>query len=157
MAPGPLLVLIVDDDLGACEVLCQLMTDEGYRVECYTTADGTLARLQAGDVGLVLLDWLLPYITGAVVLAVAASLEPAPAVVVITAWAPLLAAAPLPGAAAIVAKPFDLPALLALIRRLCPLSPAVGATARGRGHPHGGRSGIAAGAAARRRAGGHRD
>src|SRR5581483_9843673 len=104
MAPGPPLVLIVDDDLGACEVLCQLMTDEGYRVECYTTADRTIARLQAGGVGLMLLDWLLPYVTGEAVLAVAASLEPAPAVVVITAWAPLLGAAPPSGAATVVAK-----------------------------------------------------
>jgi DNA-binding response OmpR family regulator len=57
-------VLIVDDDVGLCGMIEQMLEPDGYAVEA--TADGAtgVARVAAGGVDVVLLDVMLPGLDG---------------------------------------------------------------------------------------------
>jgi DNA-binding response OmpR family regulator len=111
-------VLIIDDDLSICELLCTLFTDEGYDVRL--AADGphglVLAREWRPDV--VLLDVLMPGMNGRAFRAEqrrggAAAIP----VLVLTAASDPEAQAEALGAP-LVRKPFDVELLLAHVRRL---------------------------------------
>jgi DNA-binding response OmpR family regulator len=58
------MILIVEDCSATCEALQDLLEGEGYAVECAPTGALALARLERGDVDVVLLDLLLPDLTG---------------------------------------------------------------------------------------------
>ena len=119
-------VLVVDDYAALCDLLRDALGDEGHEVA--TAGDGAqalalLARDHHAPPDVVLLDARLARLDGRGFLdAYRAAPGPHAAVIVMTAW-PRAAAGDWPGAAAVVAKPFDLDALLRLVGRHASLTP----------------------------------
>ncbi|PSU35965.1 response regulator transcription factor [Photobacterium lutimaris] len=57
-------ILVVDDDIVLCELLQEVLEEEGYDVHCEYCGNTGLAYLQEQPVDLVLLDVMLPNIDG---------------------------------------------------------------------------------------------
>jgi DNA-binding response OmpR family regulator len=101
-------VLIVDDDQAVTKVLAQFFRAQGFAVATAYSGEEGLTRLEGGPVDLVLIDLLLPGISGFQVLRRAKQLHPKARVVMITGLEEedLRAKAKAYGADAYVAKPF---------------------------------------------------
>jgi CheY-like chemotaxis protein len=69
-------VLVVDDEFGIVDVLETVLTDEGYRVLTACNGKQGLERFSAGKPDVVLLDFMMPILGGAEMLAAMAA-EPA--------------------------------------------------------------------------------
>jgi CheY-like chemotaxis protein len=116
-------ILVVDDDQTTCEVLRELLQDEGYAVAIATTGRAGLERIAAGGVDLVVLDLLLPDMDGTDLCREVRAREPAAGtplpIIMLTAYlAPhgreeSLAA----GASDYLDKPFDASDLVERVRR----------------------------------------
>ena len=57
-------ILIVDDDVGLCEVLAERLAGEGFSLEAVHDGVRGLERARSGEHGLVILDLMLPGLTG---------------------------------------------------------------------------------------------
>ncbi len=57
-------VLIVDDDRELCELVAELLADEGFRVEAVNRGDEGLERALSGEHALVVLDVMMPGMNG---------------------------------------------------------------------------------------------
>ena len=57
-------VLVVDDEFAVAELLSDLLTDEGYHVVTAAGGKEGLARLRSAKPDLVLLDFMMPSLTG---------------------------------------------------------------------------------------------
>ncbi|EAS40544.1 DNA-binding response regulator [Photobacterium profundum] len=57
-------ILVVDDDVMLCELLTEVLSEEGYDVHCLHDGESALTYMQAHSVDLVLLDVMLPNIDG---------------------------------------------------------------------------------------------
>ncbi|HEX8188033.1 MAG TPA: response regulator transcription factor [Pyrinomonadaceae bacterium] len=57
-------VLIVDDDRELCELVAELLGEEGFSVEVANRSDAGLARALSGDHALVVLDVMMPGMNG---------------------------------------------------------------------------------------------
>jgi two-component system response regulator CpxR len=57
-------VLIVDDDRELCELVAELLSEEGFLVEVASRGDEGLARARAGEHSLVVLDVMMPGMNG---------------------------------------------------------------------------------------------
>jgi PAS domain S-box-containing protein len=103
------LVLVVDDDEAVREIAQVLLGKAGFRVETASGGREALARVRAGGVDALLLDLVMPDLSGADVLHILASEEPAIPVVVASGFKRELASDRLgrDGAFAIVQKPFE--------------------------------------------------
>lgn len=53
-------VLVIDDDVHVCEILQQYLGDEGYAVDCVSTAVAALQALGRSTYDLIILDLRLP-------------------------------------------------------------------------------------------------
>jgi CheY-like chemotaxis protein len=111
-------VLVVDDEREFREMVVMALTDEGYAV---TTASGGAAALESlrrHRPRLILLDYTLGDLTGAQV-AAAYRQMPAPhcPIIVMTASMDAAQRAVEVGAQDLLAKPFDLEALLQIVAR----------------------------------------
>lgn len=84
-AAGNRRILIVDDDRALRMALSGVLEHAGYLAEQAKDGQEALARLQSGDIDLVLLDVMLPGMNGLEVLSRVASLEHPPRVVMMTA------------------------------------------------------------------------
>jgi CheY-like chemotaxis protein len=62
-------VLVVDDEFGVAEVLQSILEDEGYRVVTAINGKQGLARLEDARPDLVMLDYMMPIMDGARMLA----------------------------------------------------------------------------------------
>jgi two-component sensor histidine kinase len=60
----PASILIVEDDKGTGALLCDLLTAEGYEVDWTQDGDEALALIESGKPDLVLLDVMLPRVSG---------------------------------------------------------------------------------------------
>lgn len=60
----PASILIVEDDKGTGALLCDLLSAEGYEVDWTQDGDDALALIEAGKPDLVLLDVMLPRVSG---------------------------------------------------------------------------------------------
>lgn len=134
-------VLVVEDEPAVCEVVAQVLEDEGYHVAAAHSVSATLRLLPRVRPACLTLDLFLPDGHGQQVLDALAS-DPALAstpVVVVSAAPQTLR--PTPQVRAIVPKPFDLELLVQAVKR------AIGEYANG--HPRRGCSanGLAQGAA----------
>jgi CheY-like chemotaxis protein/anti-sigma regulatory factor (Ser/Thr protein kinase) len=78
-------ILVVDDDRALRMALVRLLRDGGYVVEQAGNGEQALAALRRGPVDLVLLDVMLPGMSGLDVLAQASRLDRFPRVVIMTA------------------------------------------------------------------------
>jgi two-component system, sensor histidine kinase and response regulator len=57
-------ILIVDDEAHGCDTLREVLQDEGYDVEVAHNGDEALARLQRDPPALLILDLLMPGMSG---------------------------------------------------------------------------------------------
>jgi DNA-binding NtrC family response regulator len=112
------LVLVVDDDEAVREIAQALLGKAGFRVETASGGHAALARVRAGGVDALLLDLVMPDLSGADVLHILASEQPAIPVVVASGFKRELASDRLgrDGAFAIVQKPFEPDGLCAILR-----------------------------------------
>ena len=112
------LVLIVDDEFGIAEALRDLLQDEGYRTAIAINGRQALERMREERPDLILLDYMMPVMNGA---AVIAEMQADPKLrdikVIVMSASSASAWKDLP-AAGRISKPFDLEHLLGLIRKL---------------------------------------
>jgi two-component system phosphate regulon response regulator PhoB len=64
MAPQSPVVLVVDDDAATLELVADLLAMEGYTAQPAATGLGALTRLRDSPVDLILVDLLLPDMSG---------------------------------------------------------------------------------------------
>ncbi|PSW06515.1 response regulator transcription factor [Photobacterium lipolyticum] len=57
-------ILVVDDDIQLCELLHEVLSEEGYDVHCVYCGESALTYMQEHAVDLVLLDVMLPNLNG---------------------------------------------------------------------------------------------
>jgi len=111
-------ILLVDDDPAICEMLCRLLTEEGYAVLAASNGQTALELAAQTQVGLVLLDLNLPVKNGWDTFERLTAERPDLPVVIITARPNQLFTALGAGAGALMEKPLDFPKLLQTIRDL---------------------------------------
>ena len=116
----PRTILVIDDDYAMIELLTSLLSDEGYVVRAAPDGPSGLLALSEATPGMVLLDWMMPFMRGDEVLRrIRESANATVPVVVLSANADgrtLLAQ----GADAFLAKPFDLDELLDCVAHYIP-------------------------------------
>jgi CheY-like chemotaxis protein len=121
VSEGP--ILVVDDDPSILAVVREVLDFEGYRVETAPNGAAALAAVDSAHPSLVLLDMRMPVLDGwGFARALRARGVQLPIVVMTAAqdagrWAAEI------GAAGYLAKPFELPDLLAVIERHRPAAP----------------------------------
>lgn len=111
----PALVLVCDDQFAIRRLVQEVLRQAGFRVALAATGGEALAVAAEQAPDLVILDLLLPDLEGPEVLARLRAGRPGLPVVVITAAGE---AAHVQGVAAVLAKPFDIYRLLALVQEL---------------------------------------
>jgi two-component system, sensor histidine kinase and response regulator len=112
-------ILVIDDELGM-RIGCQrALQSEGYTVETADSGAQGLERLHADSYDLVLLDMMMPGISGLEMLEQIAEIDPALVCVVITGYATVESAvqAIRKGAYDFIAKPFDSDTLLLTVHQ----------------------------------------
>ena len=57
-------ILVVDDDIKLCQLISEVLTLEGYQVECVHCGESALQYIEKHPVDLVLLDVMLPKLSG---------------------------------------------------------------------------------------------
>ncbi|TVR46658.1 MAG: sigma-54-dependent Fis family transcriptional regulator [Planctomycetota bacterium] len=112
-------ILIVEDDLHLRELLTTEVSEAQHQVTAVASAEAAQAELQARYFDLVITDLRLPGADGMALLKLCQSIEPPPAVMVITAFGsvPQAVAALRAGAADFITKPLDLDQLQLAIQR----------------------------------------
>lgn len=115
----PSKVLIVDDDEAVCQVLSIMLADLGYEVVTETDGREVLTLLRGGDFEVVLLDIMMPTISGLELIAQIREHYSVLPIVVVTAFgsADLTVDAMRGGATDFVTKPVDASLLDLRIRR----------------------------------------
>jgi len=115
-----LTILVVDDELGAIEIVATALEDEGYRV--LTAANGRhgLEKLGEGSVDLVVVDLMMPLLDGA---AMGRAMLQDPAlnkipIILMSAVGESMVRERFDGYAAFLRKPFRVSALLDTVRRV---------------------------------------
>jgi two-component system response regulator CpxR len=57
-------VLVIDDDVGLCELVAEYLEPEGYKVEAVHNGEAGVERALSGEHALAVLDFMLPGING---------------------------------------------------------------------------------------------
>jgi CheY-like chemotaxis protein len=111
-------ILIVEDDPDIRESLRDMLEDEGFIVGTVDNGRDALVRMEAEHPCVVLLDLMMPIMSGAEMLAEMSSHEGISAipVVVVSAWNDTTGT---DGAQGIVRKPINIEELLEHVRRHC--------------------------------------
>jgi CheY-like chemotaxis protein len=112
-------VLIVDDDAAILEMIAELLSYEGYKVVTYSEGRGAVAFARSTLPALILLDLMMPEMSGWQVIAALRSSPQTKAIpiVLLSARRDLADAANELKVAAYLEKPFDLDELLDLVRQ----------------------------------------
>jgi CheY-like chemotaxis protein len=115
-------VLIVDDDDAIRDSLCEVLTDEGCDVTTVASGAAALDHLRREHACLVLLDLMMPGISGWQLMAHVledAQLSRIPICIVsaVDTHAPF-------GAVTVLRKPLDVPRLIAVVEHYCPTTRA---------------------------------
>jgi CheY-like chemotaxis protein len=111
-------VLIVDDDDNIRTMLIRVMRRRGYSVREARNGAEAIHCMRAGDTDIVLLDLMMPVVTGWDVLRLRtddAALRRIPVIVVTANDGPYLANVLDSGVCALLPKPFDIDALCTLV------------------------------------------
>ncbi len=118
-------ILVVDDEFGLAEVLEGILTDAGHRVLRAANGKLGLAQLRAERVDLVLLDFMMPVLSGAGMLEALLADEALRAipVVMMSAVPEATLRAEVTGYRAFLRKPFTTDQLLRALERLLPPPP----------------------------------
>jgi len=112
-------VLIADDDPSIRRLLAASLEKEGYRTAVVCNGGEALDAMRGGEADLVLLDLMMPKVTGWEVLterAAAPELGRIPVIVITAEAAEGVARIPSDGTCALLPKPFELEALRALVK-----------------------------------------
>ena len=112
-------VLIADDDPSIRRMLAASLKQEGYQTADACDGSEALAAMRAGEADLVLLDLMMPRVTGWEVLserAAAPELGKIPVIVITAEPAEGVAKIPSDGTCALLPKPFELKTLRALVK-----------------------------------------
>src|SRR5262245_46987915 len=112
-------LLVVDDDAGVVDFLCESLVERGFHVEGETSPDAALERITADAFDLVITDLQMPGMRGTDMLAAVLSRRPNQLVLLMTAFGSidLAVAAVRAGACDFIAKPFKIEALVFAIER----------------------------------------
>lgn len=112
-------ILIVDDDLELRINLSEILKGEGYGVDAAASAQEALEKMRAGEFAVVLLDFMMPKMSGMDALVEIRRLRPRSKVIMLTAFATIENAieAVKKGASDYITKPFKIPELLTTVRR----------------------------------------
>jgi CheY-like chemotaxis protein len=113
-------ILVVDDELGAIEVVATALEDEGYRVLSAANGRHGLEKLAEGSVDLAVIDFMMPLVDGA---AMGRAMKQDPAfrnvpIIMMSAVGESLVREQFDGYAAFLRKPFRIAALLDVVRRV---------------------------------------
>jgi CheY-like chemotaxis protein len=110
-------ILIADDNRGFAELLRATLEEEGYEVMTAGSGLAAVACVQNHDIGLAVLDVLMPGISGDAVAERLRQIDPTLPVVLMTGSAdPYTSASGLP----VLRKPFPQEDLVAAVRRFAP-------------------------------------
>lgn len=115
---SPSLILVVEDDLGIQATISWILESEGYEVIMASNGVEALELLQHYLPGLVLLDLMLPRLSGLEVLEVLGQADPpwtGPILALSASPSLLQEAKQVPLVSATISKPFDVEHLLAVI------------------------------------------
>ena len=79
-------ILVVDDDLDVCEYLKDFLTSEGYGVGIINDPNEAVVELKAGDYHLVVLDLMMPRLSGIDLLSQIRSVDDDVAIIIFTGY-----------------------------------------------------------------------
>lgn len=117
-------ILIVENEPTDAELLSIIVEHAGYEPIVATNGHEALSRAQEGDIGLILMDWVMPVMDG---LTATKKLkeDPSTADIPVIAVTALRRVSPLleGGAAAVLPKPFTRRGLLETLAPFLPLAP----------------------------------
>ena len=113
-------ILIVDDDKEISSHLAELLKSEGYHVEVAATAKEAIEKAGAQEIDVVLLDFMMPKMSGLDALPEIRRARPRAKMIMMTAFATVENAvnAIKGGASDYISKPFKIEELLTAIRRV---------------------------------------
>ncbi len=109
-------VLLVDDDRDVREIAAAFLTDAGYIVKSAGSGQEAREILLAGPVGLALVDYAMPIMSGQEFVRLAREIQPDLPVAFVTGASDTLAPGALPPRDPVLMKPFSRTALLKLVR-----------------------------------------
>jgi two-component system response regulator PilR (NtrC family) len=117
--PPPRTIHVIDDEPIIHDILGQLLTAEGYEVEISASGEDALQKYESRNFDLVLLDLMMPGMSGLEVLRALRKIQPQAVIIIITAYASVESAieAMKIGAFDYVQKPFKHEELLLTISR----------------------------------------
>lgn len=107
-------ILVADDNRSFAELLRATLEEEGYEVVTASTGLAAVACMEKHDIGLAVLDVLMPGISGDAVAERLLQVDPELPVLLMTGSAEFAAASGLP----VLVKPFPQEDLVAAVRRL---------------------------------------
>ena len=115
-------ILVVDDEPFVCDAVKMMLTFDGHVVETASNGKEALAMFEVGKFDLVITDFAMPNMKGDELAATIKARSPKQPVVMITAYAEMLASSgtPLPGVDFVISKPFLLENLREAIARVTP-------------------------------------
>ncbi len=117
--PCPNCILVVDDDPNIRRMLVVALEREGYRIHEATNGREALEIMRAGETELVVLDLMMPEVSGWDVLVKRAAdpeLQKIPVIVISANRGPEVTQVLQKGICALLPKPFELSALNALVK-----------------------------------------
>jgi DNA-binding NtrC family response regulator len=112
-------LLVLDDDPGVVDFLCESLVERGFDVETHTSPEKALGRIKAEPFELVITDIRMPGMNGTDILRAILSRRPNQLVLLMTAFGSieLAVASVRAGACDFIAKPFKIEALVFAIER----------------------------------------
>jgi CheY-like chemotaxis protein len=113
-------ILVVDDELGAIEVVATALEDEGFRVLSAANGRHGLEKLSEGAVDLAVIDFMMPLLDGA---AMGREMQTHPAfknipIIMTSAVGESVVRERFDGYTAFLRKPFRISALIDTVRRV---------------------------------------
>jgi len=119
MSAYPNRLLILDDDAGVVDFLCESLSERGFEVEPYTSHAAALERIKRESFDLVISDIRMPGMNGTDLLGAILAHRPGQLVLLMTAFGSidLAVQAVRAGACDFIAKPFKIEALVFAIHR----------------------------------------
>ena len=112
-------ILVVDDEPDMCEMLAELLSDEGYTADMTTNGKEAVKKVLGGSVDIVLLDIMMPGQDGIETLRQIKDIRPKLPVVVVTGFGTLSTArnAMKFGAYDYITKPFNIDCIKEVIKQ----------------------------------------
>jgi DNA-binding NtrC family response regulator len=116
---GSARILVVDDDVAMCQLLTDLLCDDGYSVEVANDGDGAIEKFQSNSFDLTITDLMMPKMKGTELVRRLREIDDGALVLLITAFGTIESAveAMRAGAFHYVTKPFHNDEILIQVKR----------------------------------------